>query len=107
MKDTRSVREKAMRDVETLEAERTRLMEERQTLEVELVRERMNSKTREAEYLLSLSQAKEEAEHQRRRAEMLHEEYQKRIQEALQSDVTPNDPKRVPKPTTLKPMQFR
>ena len=99
MKESKEVRQKAVSEVEHLETDRSRLVEERQTLEVELVRERMNFKTKEAELLMSLSQAKEEADHQRKRAEMLHEEYQRRIQEVMDHEARPHDASRLPRPT--------
>jgi hypothetical protein len=47
------------------------------------VQDRMGAKAREAELSLELEQHKEEALHQKRRVEMLHVEYQRRIQSML------------------------
>lgn len=81
--ETRLVRERAMEDVQRLEGEKMRLFEERQRAERLLVEERMSSRQRESDLELQLLSAKDELNHQRKRGELLHADYQRKIAEFI------------------------
>ena len=83
LKETRAVRERALGDIERLENEKGRLVEERMKVERKLAEERMASRQRETELELEVMALREEHKHEKQRTEMLHIEYQKKIQQHL------------------------
>lgn len=83
LKETRVVRERAMEDVQRLEAEKSRLFEERQKVERQIIEDRMSSRQRESELELQVLALRDELQHQQKRIEMLHGEYQRKIDDVM------------------------
>lgn len=81
LKETRAVRERAMDDIQRLESDKAKLYEERQKMERQIVEERMSSRQRESELELQIIALRDEINHQKKRVDMLHAEYQKKISE--------------------------
>ncbi len=86
LKETRQVRERALEDIERLEIEKNNAATERQKLERQVVEERMASRQKEAEMELLVMTLRDEVQHQKRRIEMIHVEYQRRFSAKLQDE---------------------
>lgn len=84
LKETRVVRERALEDVQRLESEKGRLFEERQKVERQIIEDRMASRQRESELELQVLALRDELQHQQKRIEMLHAEYQRKIENVMQ-----------------------
>ena len=86
LKETRQVRERALEDIERLEIEKNAAATERQKLERQVVEERMEARQKESELELQVMTLRDEVNHQRRRVEMIHVEYQRRFSARLQEE---------------------
>ena len=111
MKETKGVREQALADAEQLEIEKAQLSEQLKKAEGRAAELLLEMRSTEQSLQTQLKLAKEEVEHQRKRADMLHVEYQKRIRDAMEphgggrvTEESPNDvtllPRQTPPPTS-------